>query len=253
MTCSTIIRLNYSRTFTAVMSAFEYSGTELKLFSTAQNWKSYICDLIKEYIKNDVLEVGAGIGQNTRLLYHPEYHKWICLEPDIKLYRELESLFSSYEANEPHLQNGTITGLAKEQLFDSILYLDVLEHILEDSEEVLQAYQHLKPEGYLIVLAPAHQCLFTQFDAAIGHYRRYSKLGLKVLLPRDMKVVRLLYVDCAGLLASLANKLILQQKQPTYWQIKTWDKLMIPVSKKLDRLLQYRLGKSVLLIGRKQC
>ena len=85
-----------------------------------------------------------------------------------------------------------------------------------------------------------------------GHYRRYSKQTLRAVVPNDIEIIKLAYLDCVGLLASLANKLILRQTEPTLKQIKVWDKFMIPISRKLDPAIGYRFGKSILLVGRKR-
>ena len=233
------------------MSQYTYVGTELELFSEAKNWKNYIRYLLKNYIRGDVLEVGAGIGSNTRLLCRSQYSNWLCLEPDQKLYRALEK--SIYLNGIPNCcaHNGTVNSLGEEQLFDSIIYLDVLEHIRDDQEELIKVSQHLKTDGNLIILGPAHQWLFTPFDSAIGHYRRYNKPMLQGILPDDLEVIKLTYLDCVGLLASLGNKLILKQSKPKLKQIKMWDKFMVPISKKLDPKIGYRFGKSILLVGRK--
>lgn len=235
------------------MNQFKYTGTELELFAEARNWKNYIKALIGKYIKGEVLEVGAGIGSNTYLLCCSQCSGWLCLEPDVQIFQTLEKSIDSYCLVNCYAHNGTIEALSEQQLFDSILYIDVLEHIYKDKEEVVKACQHLKFGGNLIILAPAHQSLFTPFDAAIGHYRRYEKSTLKAVLPNYIEVIKLIYVDCVGLLASLGNKLILKQNKPTLKQIKIWDNLMIPISRKLDSFLGYRFGKSILLIGRKRC
>lgn len=235
------------------MSEFEYVGTELELFAVAQNWKNYVNHLIRDYIKGNVLEVGAGIGKNTLTLCSTYHDKWLCLEPDEQLFEALKNSINIHGMHNCYPQNGTIKILTKEQLFDSILYLDVLEHIREDKEEIIQVTQHLKNKGHLIILAPAYQFLFTSFDAAIGHYRRYDKQNILRILPDSIKVIKLIYLDCVGLLASLGNKLILQKSQPTLQQIKLWDELMVPASKILDAMLGYQLGKSILLIGEKRC
>ncbi len=229
-----------------------YLGTELEIFAQAKNWKNYLRYLLRKYIKGDVLEVGAGIGSNTHLLCRSQYSKWLCLEPDPKLCKVLENLIASNDMINCSAQNGTIDSLNNGQSFDSILYIDVLEHIHNDQEEVIQADQHLKLGGNLIILGPAHQWLFTPFDASIGHYRRYNKSTLKSLLTHDMEIIKMVYLDCVGLLASLGNKLFLKQSQPTLKQIKVWDSLMVPISRRLDPALGYRLGKSILLVGRKR-
>lgn len=234
------------------MINFTYIGTELELFAQAQNWKKYIRFLLRRYIKGDVLEVGAGIGSNTKLLSRSSYSTWLCLEPDPKLFQALEYSIESHGISNCCAQNATLEALENKSLFDSILYLDVLEHIQYDKEEMLQAARHLKPGGHLIILGPAHQWLFTPFDTAIGHYRRYNKSTLKSVMSNDIEIIQFAYLDCIGLLASLGNKLILKQSQPSLKQIKTWDGFMVPLSRKLDRLLGYSLGKSFLIVGKKK-
>ncbi len=234
------------------MSQFTYVGTELELFAEAKNWKNYIRVLLRKYIQGDVLEVGAGMGSNTRLLCRSQYSKWLCLEPDNELFHALEQSIDLNGITNCYARNGTVDILKNEQFFDSILYIDVLEHIRNDKEEVIKASQHLKANGNLVILGPAHQWLFTPFDAAIGHYRRYSKPTLKAVLPDDIEVIKLAYLDCVGLLASLGNKLVLRQSRPTFQQIKVWDKFMVPISRRLDPALGYKLGKSILLVGRKR-
>lgn len=234
------------------MSNFRYIGTELSLFAQATNWKAYVKILLNEYIKGDVLEIGAGIGTNTHLLCSSYYRKWLCLEPDTMLFNSLQHSININNITNCSALNGTIDLLNQEQLFDSILYIDVLEHIYNDKEEILKAFQHLKTNGNLIILSPAHQWLFTPFDSAIGHYRRYSKSTLKAVLPNDIEIIKVGYLDCIGLLASLGNKLILKQSQPTVKQITLWDKFMVPISRIFDKILGYKFGKSILFIGRKR-
>ena len=69
---------------------------------------------------------------------------------------------------------GTLASLDPEVKADTILYIDVMEHIAGDRQEMADAAARLRPGGHLIVLSPAHQWLFSPFDEAIGHYRRYT-------------------------------------------------------------------------------
>lgn len=233
------------------MEKFTYIGTELELFAKATNWKSYLKSLMKPYLKGHILEVGAGMGSNTVLLTDSPYQKWLCLEPDAQLFQVLKSTIELNHISNCSAIKGTIDSLEKKNRFDSILYLDVLEHIEDDRTELLKAFECLEVGGYLIIVGPAHQWLFTPFDAAIGHYRRYNKMMLESLLSEEMKVIDLLYLDCVGLLASLANKLVLKQSKPTIKQIKTWDRLMVPLSTKIDPILRHQLGKSIILVIQK--
>jgi SAM-dependent methyltransferase len=146
---------------------------------------------------------------------------------------------------------GTLEDIPSDDLFDTILYIDVLEHIEDDKHEVEAAAQHLRPGGHLVILAPAHQSLYTPFDAAIGHFRRYDKQSLSAVIPPNLTEKALFYVDSAGALASAGNKLVLRSDNPQARQIVFWDRVLIPISRKLDWLLCYNIGKSVIGIWRR--
>jgi 2-polyprenyl-3-methyl-5-hydroxy-6-metoxy-1,4-benzoquinol methylase len=145
---------------------------------------------------------------------------------------------------------GTLRSLAGQQ-FDTIIYIDVLEHIEHDGDELTAAAAQLRPGGHLIVLSPAHQSLFTPFDAAIGHFRRYNRSGLRGISPAGLRLARMRYLDSVGLTASTANRMFLKQSMPTKAQLHVWDTWMVPVSRVLDKLLLYSVGKSILAVWQK--
>src|SRR5262249_1683595 len=133
----------------------------------------------------------------------------------------------------------------------SIVYIDVLEHIKDDSAEIEAATARLVPNGTLVVLAPAHTWLFSPFDLAIGHYRRYSAKTLRALTRPELKLISLQQLDSVGTIASLANKLMMRSDAPTRSQILLWDRVMVPSSRLLDPLLAYRFGKSIIAVWRR--
>lgn len=141
---------------------------------------------------------------------------------------------------------GTTQSLPKEPQFDSIIYIDVLEHIEDDKRELESAAQLLRNEGSLIVLAPAHEWLYTPFDKAIGHFRRYTRKTLRQCTPSGCTLEEIRYLDCCGMLASFGNRVLLRQSNPSVEQIRFWDGYLVPFSTILDLLLRFRLGKSVL-------
>jgi len=234
------------------MKNYSYIGLELELFSEAWNWKTYYKTIIKDYLGNEVLEVGAGIGSTTKLLCSEKQRRWVCLEPDPKLASKIQSLISNNQLPKCcESKIGTLASISHQETFDTIIYIDVLEHIKADQNEVELAASRLKHGGNLVVLAPAHQWLFTPFDEAIGHYRRYNKKMLTAIIPKNLECIDLIYLDCIGLIASLGNRLILKSKIPSRQQLMFWDKKMIPVSKIIDPLIKFYIGKSVLGIWQK--
>ena len=127
----------------------------------------------------------------------------------------------------------------------------MLEHIEDDAAELARAAEWLRPGGHVVVLSPAHQWLFTPFDKAIGHFRRYTKKSLKAVAPPGAELARLAYLDSVGLLASIGNRVILRRAVPSAGQIAAWDKLMVPLSRALDPVLAHTVGKSVLGVWRR--
>lgn len=228
------------------MNLGAYIGTELEVFAHAHTWKEYVRRKINPYLKGEVLEVGAGIGSNTPLYTkHSRYSRWTCLEPD-----------ASLAARIPDVPNreiviGALPTVAS-RTFDAILYLDVLEHIEDDAGEMKLASGLLNPGGHVIVLAPAHQWLYTPFDKAIGHFRRYSRKTLLNTASPNLKLVSMQYLDSVGMMASLANRVLLQSASPTHAQIQFWDRVLVPPSKIIDMLTAHCIGKSLLAIWQRR-
>ena len=230
------------------LTPYQYAGSELEIFEKAHNWKAYLRRAMQPYLHGSVLEVGAGLGANTRQFASLDFDRWTCLEPDAALLEQIEIGKPPLDRHE--LVLGDLGALDPARCFDAILYIDVLEHIEDDASELRRAASHLSQGGALIVLSPAHPWLFTPFDQAIGHYRRYTRRSLKAAGPEHLRLEKLIYLDSVGMLASVANRLLLNQSMPTAAQIQTWDGLLVPCSRRLDPMFFGRVGKSVLGIWR---
>jgi len=226
-----------------------YIGSELEIFKEANTWKRYFAQVIRPYLGDSVLEVGAGIGGTTDALLTPNCKRWVCLEPDRELAETLEKKLSDQRtATNYEVKTCYLSDLQQDERFDTIVYIDVLEHIEEDRAEVERAMDKLSPRGRLVVLSPAHQWLFSEFDREIGHFRRYTRRSIAALTPRNASIKELRYLDSVGMFASMANRLLLRQSMPEKKQILFWDRMMVPISRLLDPLFFHRIGKSVLVV-----
>ncbi len=221
-----------------------YVGDELSVFALAKNWKQYWASKVRPLLGDRVLEVGAGIGTNTSLLLAGQA-SWLALEPDPEQCAKIRKQVSD-DAVLVHA--GTLADIDASQKFDSIIYIDVLEHIEDDRTELARAMTFLNKGGKLIILSPAHQSLFSPFDSAVGHFRRYSKATLRAVVPPTALVEKIFYLDSVGCVASWANAKLMKSSMPSAGQIKLWDGLMVPLSRLLDPLTGYRVGKTIVMV-----
>ena len=223
-----------------------YPGAELDNFDKAVVWRKYIFLLIKKYIKGNVLEVGAGIGSFT--------NNYKNLARDITLtevdQKNLIKLKEKFKDNNFTFSDKITKKILKK--FDTIMYLNVLEHIKQDNEEIKNAFEKLNQDGYLIILVPAHNKLYSNFDKAVGHYRRYEIEFFKSIKIKNSKLIKLIYLDSLGYFLYYLNKLFFKKEvYPSKLKIFIWDKIFTPIPYFLDRILMYKFGKNILYIIKK--
>lgn len=229
------------------MENFEYVGNELEVFALASNWKRYFSALLRPYVHGRVLEVGAGIGETARALWNDDCSQWVCLEPDVRLAQRLQGVVLG-SGSPPEIVVGDMLAIPASPAFDTIVYVDVLEHIREDTAELRSAAKRLAPGGRLVVLSPAFQSLYSPFDRAIGHERRYTRSTLSAVFPKELNRLSVFYADALGAALSFANSLVLKQSMPTRRQIVFWDRVIVPISRVLDPLVLRGFGRSVIAI-----
>ena len=224
------------------MDKIFYDGWELKYFDRAINFRNYQFDILKKYIKGIVAEVGPGNGSFLKY--------YIPLAEQIDLYEPSNNFIDNLNKiknQKTSIINNNFT--QKDNAYDTILYLDVLEHIENDENELEIAFKSLKTGGALIVNVPAFQHLYSQFDKDIDHFRRYSKNDLKKLTNKfKFSKTKLIYYDSIGYFLSIGSKLITKNYLNNFEKkIKIWDTLM-PISKIIDLIIFNLIGKSLIMI-----
>ena len=223
-----------------------YPGKELEIFDKAIIWRKYVHILVRKYLKENLLEVGAGIGSFTKN-YKKNISKITITELDKKNILRLKKRFknSKIKINSQYTKN--LRGK-----FNTILYMNVLEHIKNDTSEIKTALSKLKINGYLVILVPAHNELYTKFDKEIGHYRRYKTVFFKRLKLKKCKIEKLQYIDCLGYVLYFLNKFFFKKEiYPSNLKIFIWDKFFTPLTFFLDKIVKYKFGKNVLCVIKK--
>ena len=220
-----------------------YEGWELQHFDNSKNFRKYQYDLIKKFIKGNVAEVGPGNGENLKL-YYKKCKKIDLYEPSYNLYKKLKI---KYKKKTISIKNSNFK--IKKNKYDTIIYLDVLEHIRDDVREINKAISSIKKGGNLIINVPAFQHLFSKFDKDVGHFRRYNKHKILNLLKKlNYNIFFIKYYDSIGYFLSLLSKLFSSNYKINFKnKIKIWNSLII-ISKLIDKLIFHSFGKSLIVV-----
>jgi len=226
----------------------DYAGLELENFDKAHIWRKYIFFLIKKYFNDGFLEVGAGIGSFTKN-YFKKFNNIVLSEIDTNNINQLKKKFD----NDKNIQisKDSIKNINKK--FNTIIYLNVLEHIKDDTLEINNALEKLNVGGYLIILVPAGNKLYGKFDKAIGHERRYEIDFFKKNKFKNAKLIDLYSLDCFGYFLYFVNQLIFNEEvYPSKFKIFIWDKIFTPFTIVIDYLTRYKFGKNIMCIYQKK-
>ena len=199
------------------------SSWELEFFDAAKNWRRYQFENILKYINSSVLDVGPGTGNNIQ--YYKDKASQITL---LEINKNLaNSLKLKFDGDKKIIVLNTDIH-SQEKKFDTILYMDVLEHIEDDEKEIDKALKQLNSGGNLIFFVPAYQFLYSDFDKAIGHIKRYNKkFFLSFKKDENITIIELKYIDSIGFFIAVLNKLFNKDnKESIGLGVKIWDKLI---------------------------
>ncbi len=231
----------------------EYIGKDLEAMSFAKNYNQWIVELCSPYLGKNIAEVGAGTGNLTELLSgYRNISNITAFEPSAKMYNTLtHNLSGNDKVTSINSALSEISDKYTEQ-FDSILYINVLEHIEDDAAEAIKIHRSLNENGHACIFVPALSWLYSDFDKSIGHFRRYHKDQLIQLFDKNgFDIVTVKYIDMLGILPWYLN-FVLMKRHLDHKTTTIYDKLVIPIIKILDKISPTPIGKNLLLIAKKK-
>jgi SAM-dependent methyltransferase len=204
----------------------------LRRLEAAENYNRWLLQRGLAHVGECVLDAGAGIGTFTQEL--AAGRRVVALEPDPRFVATLRHRF----AGDPNVE---VAACAVEELdpathsFDTILCLNVLEHIADDEGTLLCFHRLLRPGGALLALVPAHPVAYGRIDDLLGHERRYRKRELADKLERaGLKVESLRHVNPLGIAGWLVAGRVLRASQVPSRPLRLFDRL-VPLLRFLDR------------------
>ena len=244
-------RQSGSQFLTPVISEFTYSGTELDAVREAVNYYDWIIDSFSGAFGKRIAEAGAGIGTVSELLLkRASPTELLLIEPAANNIPALKKRF----AGEPRVQihQGYLEEIGDSFKADTVIAVNVLEHIERDRHFLRAAHTTMVRDGSLLLLVPAVPAIYGSLDRAFDHYRRYTKSDLKtLLLETGFEIERLHYLNSIGVLAWLVAGVVLKRKTLGRTQVRMYDRLVIPWLRRLESRVHPPLGQSLLAIARK--
>lgn len=235
----------------------EYGTETLEVISEAENFNRWMYETIRPLCSGRILEVGSGIGNISHFFIHDGY--------DITLSDFENSYFPRLKKkfdNKPNLRGIYLIDFSTQNIeekfpglagtFDTVFALNVVEHIEDHRQALINANKMLKPGGRVIILVPAFQQLYNSFDEQLGHYRRYTDKSLRNLLEETgFEVVHSQYFNFIAILGWFFSGSVLKKRIIPKGQMKLYNTL-VPIWKIVDFFFRRFAGVSVIQAGQKK-
>jgi 2-polyprenyl-3-methyl-5-hydroxy-6-metoxy-1,4-benzoquinol methylase len=230
---------------------FNYEGKDLEAMLFANNYYASLIRLFSPYLGEKVAEVGAGTGNLSTLILKENISELTVVEPSANLFPLLcENL---KEAPNAVTINSYFHEISPDYQshFDSILYVNVLEHIKDDKIELEHIKKSLNSNGCVCIFVPALSWLYSDFDKSIGHYRRYHKEDLiRLVKASGLNVIKAGYIDFFGIFPWYLSLVILKNKLNAK-HVNLYDKYIFPATNFIENILPVPIGKNLFLIAQK--
>jgi 2-polyprenyl-3-methyl-5-hydroxy-6-metoxy-1,4-benzoquinol methylase len=221
------------------------ASRELELLSNTPVSTRIIVDELAPHIGRRVLEVGAGLGAVTMELVS-RGRDVTALEPDPSLHARLNA-----NVNGAVTVNGTLHEVPSGTVFDTVLYVNVLEHIRDDAAELRAAASHLAPGGNIVVFVPALPALYGTMDEVSGHHRRYRRAELSaVLAAAGLRTTTITSFDPVGVVPYWVMYRVMRRTSLGSASVGLYDRVIIPLSRAAALLTRGRgPGKNLVAVG----
>ena len=221
---------------------------EFDALGEAHNYRAALFEEFGPFLRGNVAEIGAGIGQMSECLVRlPAVKHAVAVEPESSYCAKHRKRLPGYD-----LIEGTAADLPKGSKWDALLSINVLEHIKDDEGE-LARYSDLliANKGSLCLFVPARPEIYAPIDKDFGHFRRYTKPELrKKLLTAGFGIQRLHYFNSIGYFAWWSNFCLLKKRGFEVGKVRTFDRWIFPVIHTIEsRILRPPFGQSLLAVA----
>lgn len=219
----------------------------LERLAEAPRYNRWMFDRLRRWVGRHVLEVGSGIGNLSAFLIDRE--RLVLTDTRPEYLARLRERFGG----QPGVAIARLylpaddSALAGER-FDTVICLNVLEHVEDDVGSLRAIHNLLTAGGRLILLVPALPALYGTLDEALGHCRRYTRPELAAKFgAAGFRLRHLEYFNLAGVPGWWFTGRVLRRRVIPTGSLRLYDAL-VPLFR-LERLLPWRVGQSLIAIG----
>jgi len=232
-----------------------YAGKDLEGMSFAVNYHRWILSIFQPYLGTRIVEVGAGTGSFSELLLERHLQSLCLVEPSIAMYQQLCRRIEKVSPSATVKTYNDFLEKVADQIRsterpDSIIYINVLEHIADDVHELRVINQTLDVGARLLLFVPALRWLHGSYDRQIKHFRRYTRSELeKKCVAAGFRVISSRYFDLFGVLPWWVKYRLIQSQKMEPGAVRFYDRRIVPIAKRLESRFTPPIGKNVLLIA----
>lgn len=223
---------------------------DLKMMMKQKNFNNWQYNTIKPYLKGDILETGSGCGTFSEKIVKDFRGKIYLTENDKFFIGKLKKRFKSKRVKVIYSDLNNEKNIKEiENEFDSVVCLNVLEHVENDILALNSMRKLLRSGGNLILLVPAHKSLYSPIDRALGHYRRYSKEELEEKTEKaGFKTKKAFWFNMLAIPGRLVSGNMLKNKELDSFSLSVFNKLVPLFSFIESKILFNSIGISRVLI-----
>lgn len=232
----------------------EYAANDLETMQAARRYGAHVFDLFRPHIGSRVLEVGSGIGTMSGPLVDVA-DIVVGIEPNINCAMRAQQVMKDhprFSLRMCHLEECDRAELAS-QRFDTVMCVNVLEHIADDVAALRTFRDVVVPNGRVLIFVPAVEAAYGPLDAELGHHRRYSKASLaKAFKEAGLELVSLRYTNPIGLVGWMFKSHVTKSRAHSLTQVSLFETLIAPWALPLERIVTPPIGLSLAAVGRRQ-
>jgi SAM-dependent methyltransferase len=234
-----------------------YNVADQARMAAAVNYFAWQAWLVKPELGRRVVEIGCGSGNFTRMLLDRDAVFALDVDPDCierinQRFRDRGNLRTAVCNASELLVDQILLDEIRQFQPDSLVCLNVLEHI-QDDRGTLHGMAAILPAGGIIVLiVPAFGFLYGPIDRNLGHHRRYSRGSITTLAQGcGLAIEKLRYMNCAGFFGWWWNARVFKREAQSEQQIAFFDRFIVPIISRVEVWVRPPFGQSLLVVLKK--